>query len=214
MTIVFEGIQFGLVLAFLIGPVFFTLIQTSIEKGFFYGMMIAIGVSMSDLIYVSICYFGLISLVNNPENAQYLGYGGGSVLMIFGAYHVFVKGRSKSLFKKVASNGKESGAMRYILKGFIINGFSPTVLFFWVATVGSLMSLGYSEGTDFSIFFGALLATVLLTDILKAFLADKLRNLVTVRFIRISNIILGIVLFVFGLRLVLGQAGILFTFSH
>jgi threonine/homoserine/homoserine lactone efflux protein len=76
------------------------------------------------------------------------------------------------------------------------------------------MSLGYTNGTDFTIFFGSLLATVLLTDILKAFLADKLRNLVTVRFIRISNIILGLVLIIFGLRLMLGQAGILFTFSH
>jgi threonine/homoserine/homoserine lactone efflux protein len=212
MAKVFEGIQFGIVLAFLIGPVFFTLLQTSIEKGFFYGAMVAIGVSLSDFIYVSICYLGLTSLVNNPKNAVFLGYGGGAVLIAFGAYHVFVKGRAQAV--NVTSNGKEKGAFRYVLKGFIMNGFSPTVLFFWVATVSSLMSLGYTSGTDFTIFFGSLLATVLLTDILKAFLADKLRNLVTVRFIRISNIILGLVLIIFGLRLMLGQAGILFTFSN
>ena len=213
MATVLEGIQFGIVLSFLVGPVFFTILQTSIEKGFFYGMMVAIGVSFSDLIYVAICYFGLISLVSNPENAKYLAYGGGGVLVAFGAYHVFVKGRSKSIFKPI-TNENEKGSMRYILKGFIMNGFSPTVLFFWVATVSSLMSLGYSSGTDFTVFFGSLLATVLLTDILKAFLSDKLRSLVTVRFIRISNIVLGLALIVFGLRLMLGQAGILFTFPH
>jgi threonine/homoserine/homoserine lactone efflux protein len=201
MDKVLQGIQFGIVLAFLIGPVFFTLLQTSIEKGFFYGVMVAIGVSISDLIYVAICYFGLSALVNNPDNRIFLAYGGGGILIAFGLYHIFVKGRNKSAFK---SSANEKGALRYIIKGFIINGFSPTVLFFWVGTI-SLVSLdfGYSRGSDFYIFFGAVLVTVLVTDILKAYLSDRLRNLVTSRFIRLSNVVLGLVLIVFGLRLML-----------
>lgn len=199
MEKVLEGIQFGIVLAFLIGPVFFTILQTSIEKGFFYGVMVALGVSLSDMLYVTICYLGLTSLVNNPANRVFLAYGGGGVLIAFGIYHILVKAKNKSLFQ---STTKEKSPLRYLLKGFIMNGFSPTVLFFWVGTI-SLVSLdfGYSEGTDFYIFFGAVLATVLLTDILKAFLSDKLRNLITNRFIRISNIVLGVMLIIFGLRL-------------
>lgn len=211
MAIVLEGIQFGIFLAFLIGPVFFTILQTSIERGFFYGVMVAIGVSLSDLIYVAVCYFGLITLVNDPTNAVYLAYGGGVVLIGFGFYHMVIKGRAQ---QALGTTIKAKSPLRYVLKGFILNGFSPTVLFFWVATVSSLMSLGYTAGRDFSIFFGSLLATVLLMDVLKAFLADKLRNLVTVRFIRISNIILGIVLIGFGLKLILAQAGVLTIFSH
>ena len=206
MDKVFSGIQFGIFLAFLIGPVFFTLLQTSIEKGFRHGAMVAMGVSLSDVIYVSICYFGLITLVNDPSNAVYLAYGGGSVLICFGAYHVFVKGRNNSMF---GSAIKERSRFRYILKGFILNGFSPTVLFFWVATVSSLMTLGYTSGKDFSIFFGSLLVTVFLMDLLKAFLADKLRNLVTPRVIKLSNIILGLVLIGFGIRLIILQAGLI-----
>ena len=205
MEKVLEGIQFGVVLAFLIGPVFFTILQTSIEKGFFYGVMVALGVSLSDMIYVGICYLGVINLVNNPDNRIFLAFGGGGILIVFGAYHILFKGRNKSIFK---TSAKEKGAFRYMLKGFIMNGFSPTVLLFWVGTI-SLVSLdfGYTEGSDFYIFFGAVLTTVLLTDILKAFLSDKLRNLVTGRFIRISNIVLGAVLIVFGLRLMLGKPG-------
>ena len=203
MDKIFQGIQFGIVLAFLIGPVFFTIIQTSIERGFFYGVMVAIGVSLSDIIYVAVCYLGLIGLIKDPKNHLYMAYLGGSILTLFGIYHVFVKGRSKSLFKPIT---KEKGTFRYLLKGFIINGFSPTVLFFWVGTI-SLVSLdfGYTQGSDFYIFFGAVLTTVLLTDVLKAFLADKLRNLITTRFIKITNIVLGVVLIVFGFRLILGM---------
>jgi threonine/homoserine/homoserine lactone efflux protein len=206
MSIVLEGIQFGIFLAFLIGPVFFTILQTSIERGFAYGAMVALGVSLSDLIYVAICYFGLITLVNDPANAVYLAYGGGVILICFGLYHTVIKGRQTATG---ATSIREKKRWRYVLKGFVLNGFSPTVLFFWVATVSSLMTLGYTNGKDFSIFFGALLATVLMMDILKAFLADKLRNLVTARFIRLSNIILGLVLMAFGLKLILTQAGLI-----
>jgi threonine/homoserine/homoserine lactone efflux protein len=212
MAKVLEGVQFGIFLAFLIGPVFFTILQTSIERGFFYGAMVALGVSLSDILYVAICYFGLITLVNDPANAMYLAYGGGAVLIGFGTYHTFIKGRSRATPGTVTIKAKSP--FRYVLKGFILNGFSPTVLFFWVATVSSLMTLGYNNGRDFSIFFGALLITVLLMDVLKAFLADKLRNMVTVRFIRLSNIILGIVLIGFGLKLILAQAGILTIISN
>lgn len=205
MDKILSGIQFGIFLALLIGPVFFTLIQTSIEKGFKHGAMVAIGISLSDAIYVSICYFGLISLVNDKSNAVFLAYGGGGTLIAFGAYHVFVKGRRSSQF---GESIKERSPLRYILKGFILNGFSPTVLFFWVATVSSLMTLGYTTGKDFSIFFASLLSTVFLMDILKAYLADKLRNLVTEKFIKKSNIILGLVLIGFGLKLILEQANI------
>lgn len=206
MDKVIQGVQFGIVLAFLIGPVFFTLLQTSIEKGFFYGVMVAVGVSLSDIIYVAICYLGLISLLDNPQNQVYMAYIGGGVLTMFGVYHIVIKGRSKSIFK---GSTKEKGALRYLLKGFIINGFSPTVLFFWVGTI-SLVSLdfGYREGTDFYIFFGSVLVTVFLTDVLKAFLADKLRNLITGRVIRITNIVLGIVLIVFGFRLMFGMIAV------
>lgn len=211
MAKVLEGVQFGIFLAFLIGPVFFTILQTSIERGFFYGAMVAIGVSLSDIFYVAICYFGLITLVNDPNNAVYLAYGGGAVLIGFGFYHVIIKGRATQALGKTI---KAKSPFRYVLKGFILNGFSPTVLFFWVATVSSLMTLGYTSGQDFSIFFGSLLITVLLMDVLKAFLADKLRTVVTVRFIRLSNIILGIVLIGFGLKLILVQAGVMPTFSN
>lgn len=199
MNKILEGIQFGIVLALLIGPVFFTILQTSIEKGFFYGVLVAIGVSLSDFVYVAVCYLGLINLVNDPNNRVYLAFGGGGILIAFGIYHLVFKSQRHSAFQADTS---QSGKFRYVLKGFIINGFSPSVLFFWVGTI-SLVSLdfGYTKGTDFYVFFGAVLSTVFITDVIKAFLSDKLRNLVTGRFIKISNMGLGAALIVFGLRL-------------
>jgi threonine/homoserine/homoserine lactone efflux protein len=88
-------------------------------------------------------------------------------------------------------------------KGFIINGLSPMVLIFWLGTVGvATTKLGYSTPMKAVPFFATIVSTVFVTDLIKAKLADKLRRLMTQKFIRNLNIILGLVLLIFGCRLI------------
>jgi threonine/homoserine/homoserine lactone efflux protein len=99
---------------------------------------------------------------------------------------------------------KEKGFFRYLIKGFIINGLSPMVPIFWIGVVSiASLDLEYTSGISFTIFFASLLLTVLFTDVAKAYLADKLRSLVTSRFMTIMNVTLGIILIVFGSRLLM-----------
>ena len=78
------------------------------------------------------------------------------------------------------------------------------VLFFWIGAVSiATIDFGYSSAGEFVLFFGAVLLTVLTTDLLKAYLADKLRRIITPRTLMVMNIILGIVLIFFGCRLIL-----------
>lgn len=201
IQILFNGIQLGIVLTFLVGPVFFTIIQTSIEQGFPKGVLVAIGVSVSDILYVAICYLGLAQVMADSNLKLYMAYIGGGILIGFGVYHLLIKSR-----KKIADPGSvsEKGFFRYILKGFLINGMTPMVLFFWIGAVSlATIDFGYGEGGAFMLFFGSVLITVLSTDILKAYLADKLRRLITSRSLMIMNIILGVVLIFFGIRLIL-----------
>jgi len=201
MEIIFSGFKLGIVLAFLIGPVFFTIIQTSVERGFKNGVLVSLGVSLSDILYVAICYFGLVQFINEPGFRQYLAYAGGGILVLFGLYHLFVKSR-KNIRTALEVEGSKK-MYRYLVKGFIINGLSPMVLIFWIGTISvASMDFGYSLGYEFFIFFGMVLVTVLATDILKAYLADKLRRLITKRLMMIVNIIVGICLIIFGARLI------------
>lgn len=200
--IVLNGIKFGLILALLIGPVFFTIIQTSIEKGFWNGALVAVGVSLSDIFYVAICYLGLAQLIENGEFRMYLAYTGGTILILFGCYHLLVKSRRAT--QSIIKIASERSNFRYILKGFVINGLSPMVPIFWIGAISiASLDLGYADGITLLVFLISLLATVLVTDVIKAYLAGKLRNLVTPRFLKIMNISLGIVLIVFGGRLIM-----------
>jgi threonine/homoserine/homoserine lactone efflux protein len=200
MAIVFNGIRFGIILAILVGPVFFTIIQTSVERGFWKGVLVALGTSISDITCVIICYFGLIQFLIEPEFKLYMAYIGGVILILFGLYYLIVKGRKKVIV--VSAN--EKGLFRYMLKGFLINGLSPSVIIFWIGTASvTTLNFGYTTGLQYALFFGAVLATCLSTDILKAYLADKLGSIMTPRVIMIMNILVGIGMILFGGRLIL-----------
>src|ERR1044071_7075020 len=93
MDIIVNGILSGIVLALLIGPVFFTLIQTSIERGFWSGFFVAIGVSLSDAFYISLCYLGVYQFFDRGDFREYLAYFGGGVLLAMGFYYLVIKSR-------------------------------------------------------------------------------------------------------------------------
>ena len=199
--IIFEGVKFGVVLAFLVGPVFFTLLQTSAERGFRTGLIMALGISLSDVLYVLICYFGLAQFIQDPEFHQPMAYTGGGILIAFGLYHLLIKAWRGSA--QAATPVAEKAQYRYFVKGFLINGLSPTVPLFWIGTISlASIDLGYIKGYEMLLFFSSLLFTVLATDIAKAYLAGKLRGFMNTRVLRTINIVLGIGLIGFGIKLI------------
>jgi threonine/homoserine/homoserine lactone efflux protein len=201
MEVILNGVLSGIVLAFLIGPVFFTILQTSVERGFGSGALVAVGVSLSDAFYISLTYMGIYQLFDRGSFREYLAYFGGIVLLVFGIYYLFVK--SRRLIQFDPEQMRISNPWKLVGKGFIINGLSPMVLIFWLGTVGlATTKLGYSTPQKAIPFFASIVSTVLITDVAKAKLADKLRRLLTPTFIRRLNLVLGFVLLLFGMRLI------------
>tara|TARA_R110000796_G_scaffold74374_1_gene167081 strand:- start:39551 stop:40189 length:639 start_codon:yes stop_codon:yes gene_type:complete len=195
---ILNGILFGLLLCVLIGPVFFALIQNSIEKGFWSGFFMAIGVALSDVFYIVITYFGVSKLVENESFKMWLGGVGGVIMFTFGIFYLF-----KSVPKKLAPTKVNGGkdCFKQVLKGFFLNGVNPFVLFFWIGIV-SKVSLDFEYTSNQALgFFIALVGTVFIVDVLKSHFATKLREIVTVRFMKIMNRVVGVALILFALKL-------------
>ncbi|RYD69432.1 MAG: LysE family translocator, partial [Sphingobacteriales bacterium] len=81
---ILQGICAGILFSFLTGPVFFSMIKTSIEKGFKAGFALAIGVILSDVIFISFTIFSSRLVDINAEYNQYIGIIGGSFLFCIG----------------------------------------------------------------------------------------------------------------------------------
>lgn len=197
---IWNGILFGLLLTIFIGPVFFALIQTSIEKGFVSGIFMALGIALSDTVYISITYFGL-SQVINPENVNAgLGIVGGLIMMGFGLVSYFKPINSVEAKGEIQPKQKKK-FLRPVIKGFLLNGINPSVFVFWIG-ISSMATVNYGySGSVAIVFFASIIATVFLTDIVKSFVAHKLKKLLTYKFMSLMNKTVGIALFLFGLRL-------------
>lgn len=193
-----NGFLFGLLLCVLIGPVFFALIQNSIEKGFWSGVFMAIGVALSDFFYILITYFGISQLVDSESFKMWLGGVGGLIMLGFGIIY-FLKPVPKTGLRQM-EEGK-TNRFRQVLKGFFLNGINPFVLFFWISIVSKIsIDFEYSNNQALG-FFVALVLTVFIVDVLKSHFATKLREIVTARFMKIMNRIVGLALILFALRL-------------
>ncbi len=194
----FQGIFLGCVLSVLIGPVFFLLIQTSIKKGFRAAMFLEIGIFASDAFCIWLCYMGLASIVQNPEYEKVIAIIGGSILIGFGIATIFSH-------KKMSNENPEEIKIkipRLILKGFFFNISNPSVILFWIGSVGVAISQFNSQrGYIFAYFCGTLI-TVLGIDILKAYLANKIKSFLTPKMFDIVNKIAGIVIIGFGVYLI------------
>jgi len=197
-----KGALLGFTVAFIIGPVFFTLIQTSIYRGFRAGVQLAFGVVLSDLFLIMLSYVGLLQLLNNGQNYFIVGSVGGVLLIFIGLVTAM---RAPSLDKKTANATiivKKPGAATYITKGFIMNVLNPFLLIFWI-TIMSIHTVKEDVvKSEIIVFFTGTLFTIFLTDVVKCYVAKKLKRFITERILLLINRGVGVLLIAFGLVLI------------
>ncbi len=203
---IISGIGFGMLLAVMVGPVFFGLIQTSIHKGFKYGVFFALGVAVSDITFILLTYFGFSNFFDNATFKKALGIFGGASMCLFGLYYLF-KPTEKTV--PFASNiQRETKKINIMLKGFVMNILNPSVFFFWIGMV-SVVSVRFdANALQIFTFFCATIATVLSLDIFKSYVANRIKVYFTNRLLNMINKGLGIILLVVGTKLLLNAFGI------
>lgn len=196
-----EGMLLGLTLAlfFGFGPAFFALVQTGIHRGFSKGFILAIGVFLNDLTVVSLSILGAHAIMNSMHKHQILGVLGGFILIIFGiaTYRnkIDVSGGDKEI------NINEPHPLMYLLKGFLLNIANPFVWLFWPTVVLGIAAPFMNTTKDMLLFFAGTLSMVFSSDVTKVFLASRIKNYITDKFLRMINKIAGIGLVVFGIVL-------------
>src|SRR5271154_2721702 len=87
----FKGLLVGTIFIASFGPIFFTLIETSINKGFLSAASIAVGTLISDSLYIAIAFFGVSFFLESKDFKIGLGFCGGILLMVFGILYFFKK---------------------------------------------------------------------------------------------------------------------------
>lgn len=194
---ILQGIGAGILFSFLTGPVFFSMIKTSIEKGFKAGFSLAIGVILSDIIFITFTIFSSQFVNYNPSYNKYVGIVGGLFLLGVGLYYLISKVKINYEISEILKVNRSG----YILKGFLMCLLSPTTLMFWVG-VGGFVSAQLHYAIDEKVaFFVVAMATQLFVDSIKTYYAAKLRYRIKEKNIKVLNRVAGAVIIIFALRI-------------
>ncbi|MEP5940097.1 LysE family transporter, partial [Maribacter dokdonensis] len=78
------AVPLGFFLSFMVGPVFFVLLQTSAVKGFRAAITFDLGVLFADVLFILVAYFSSFQLLENLSNQPGLYVFGGVILLVYG----------------------------------------------------------------------------------------------------------------------------------
>ena len=194
-------ITIGFFTAFIMGPVFWVLIETSITKGFKAAVAFDLGVMFADVCFIGICYLGSFQLLEDDQNKQGLFVLGGTILLLYGLFS-WINRNKKSKDQPEIQESKEN-YFGLAAKGFAINILNVGVFIFWGGvTIVSSPASGKSF-TSFVLFFSIVLLSYFITDLLKISVANRFKSLLTGKGIVIVNSIVSLILIVSGVVLIL-----------
>ncbi|HXB12213.1 MAG TPA: LysE family transporter [Bacteroidia bacterium] len=208
----FQGIAIGFSISilFLFGPSFFALIQASIKNGFKSAVIMAVGISVSDIFLVLCAYFGAQRFIENPKYKVYEGLIGSAVLLGFGLYTMLQKHEDeKAAEKGYAAVANVNKLPLMFVKGFFLNLLNPFVLLFWVGWLATVSH--YTDSKQIVPLFIGTFGTVFTVDVLKSFGANRIKKLITPKLLKWIHLIMGLALIIAGIVLLYdvfsGKAG-------
>ena len=199
------AIPIGIVLAFTIGPVFFTVLETSISKGIKAAIFVDIGVVLSDVMFFIIAFFSTNSLLNSiEENTDSWYFLGGVLLVAYAGVSLIkiIQEKNNPENKEGALIENSPNLLKMVVKGFLLNIINVVVLFYWVGIIlyfGPQLEMNESK---IYLFFIIIITTYFTIDLGKIYLAQQLKKKLTDIVIKTIKIVVNSFIVICGLFLI------------
>jgi len=202
---ILTAIPLGIFLSFLIGPVFFVLLETSAVKGFRAAFLFDLGVVLADIFFIAIAYFSSYRLIQNIKNDPAIFIFGGILMLTYGLISFIRLRKIKNSHDddEIEIALVKTNYFQIFVKGFLLNFINVGVLLFWfliLITIGPKLELNTSRMITF---FSTVILTYLIVDIGKILLAKQLKHKMTPKNILTIKKIISILLILFGLAIML-----------
>jgi threonine/homoserine/homoserine lactone efflux protein len=200
---ILAGLPWGLFLSFMVGPVFFILLETSITKGFRAAIVFDFGVVLGDVFFIAIAYLGSYRLIQSLKDKPALFIFGGIIMLAYGIISfVRLKNEEKIDDEEIDRDIIKRNYGSLFIKGFLLNVINIGVLGFWLAVIISVGPKLEMQNSRMLTFFISVIITYLLVDCIKILLAKQLKSKMTPRNIVKIKKVISIVLMIFGLVLI------------
>lgn len=198
------AIPLGFLLAFLIGPVFFVLLETAAIKGFRAAVAVDFGVILADVVFILIAYFSTNKILEKIKDDPALFIFGGMLLATYGIIS-FIQERKN--YNKLRDTSVEiinkHNYFKLFIKGFLLNFINIGVLGFWLSIIIVMGPQLDMDSNRIFTFFTMVLTTYFIIDVFKMLLAKRLKRKLTPKRTYVIKRIISILMIVFGTFLIL-----------
>ena len=195
MKIFKNGLLTGLVLQLAIGPVFFYIINLTLQENTLNGLTATLGAMLADYVYIVLAIFGIGKLLEKEKVKKVFGIISSIVLIIFGIFVI------KNILMINTSTNIDTNSVS-LFSSFIYTFFltlsSPLTIFLWTSlftakaieynySKNELLIFGFSTGLATFVFIGT---AVIIFSLIK--------QAIPVALIQTLNIIVGCLLIGYG----------------
>lgn len=200
MKIFRNGLATGLTLQLAIGPIFFYIVNLTLQKTTFDGLAGAFGVTLGDYAYITLSILGIAKLLENKKIKNFFGLLSSVVLIIFGL--VIIRGIIGTHISTTVSP-ESSNIFTSFASVFLLTLSSPLtiVLFTSVFTAKALeYNLTRKELIQFGLGTGSATFVFMASSVI---IFSLIKGGIPILVIQILNIIVGCLLISYGgIRLV------------
>jgi threonine/homoserine/homoserine lactone efflux protein len=197
------AIFLGIVLSFTIGPVFFTIIEVSVSKGFKAAVFFNIGVVFSEIVFFAIAYASTSSLLESIQDNPSWKILGGVLLFFYAGITLLGMYQDKEEQEyKIDSTAVSPNLLKNMIKGFLLNIINFAVLVFWILIVANYGPEFKETQYKMVVFFFVVVGTYFTIDLGKIYLAQQLKRSLTKQIISKIKIAVNTIILIIGVVLI------------
>ncbi len=196
---VLSGFMFGMILQISVGPICFYVFNQALENGFIHSFKALLAVVMVDFFYIILAIIGLGKVLQKKRWRKWIKNIGGVVLIVFAVQLVLNIFNISIIpffqFKNISDSS--------FWTGFFLTLSNPLTIVFWSGVFSiKIIEKKYQQKELIIFSTGAIVATLLFLMAI-ALLGLAFSQFLSPLIIKILNMIVVIILFYFGLKLIL-----------
>ena len=194
-----EGLKFGMLLQFAVGPMCLMVFNTAQNTGFLVALSLVIAIALVDAFYILLASLGVSKLLGNKKVEKIIKIIGSVVLMLFG-FNIILNVFGINIIPGLNLKPNSSSAF---IQGIILTLSNPITIVFWGSILTTKIIEEKFEKKELAIFSVGLVSTTLIFLTMVAVLGMILSNFIPDMISKILNVVVGLVIIGFGIKLLI-----------
>lgn len=194
-----DGLKFGMLLQLAVGPMCLMVFNTAKNVGFLVALTLVLAIALVDAFYIILASLGVSKILDKPKIKKAFKIIGSFVLIIFGAniiLNVFNINIIPGLNLKPTSSN-------IFLQGLILTLSNPITIVFWGSVLTTKIIEDKLNKKELTVFSVGLVSSTLIFLTFVAVLGTILSSFIPENVSKIMNIIVGVLIVFFGIKMLL-----------